>query len=409
MMDKLKSILTTNFFIGITSLIAALVSFYLLYIHYNAVAADSLLYKLCSVSSTINCNKVNLSASSELLGIPLAAYGLFFYVFIISGIIISKGIDRETFTKGMTLILLCLSALSVLMIVPLAIISFVVIEASCVYCIVTWVCSIAIFILFIRQKKNSGLKIISSARAFISEYSVSWQAGLLAFVTAALAVSILMTIFSYKSDNEKLRATHSSKVEEEVVTQFLSTLPINIDTKNLPVFLGKPDAKVAIVEYINFDCFACRKSFPVMHEISKKYPNSVKIYLKNYPIDAMCNPNVKEKRNGLSCMSSLISIGLRGKKNYPAFINGLMSSERLDPQNIFNTVKSVGLDNNEADKYVKDQAIIKKLLDEIDDAKKFGISATPTYIINGKVLKAGYMPVHLLERIIDMELAKTMR
>jgi uncharacterized membrane protein/protein-disulfide isomerase len=409
MSDRLKNIFIANFFIAITSLIASLASFYLLYIHYNAASADSLLNILCTVSGTINCNKVNLSASSELLGIPLAAYGLFFYLFIISGMLISRGIDREAFTKGMTVISLCLSAISVLLIIPLAIISFVVIQATCIYCIITWTCSIIIFILFIRVIKDSGIKLIPSAKAFISAYYKSWQVGLLVFIVVSLAVSILMTVFSFKSDNEKLRATYSAKVEEEVITHFINAQPINIDTKNMPVYMGKQDAKVTIVEFINFDCYACRKSFPVMHEILKKYPNSVKLYLKNYPIDAMCNPNVKEKRNGLSCMSSLISIGLRGKKNYPVFINGLMSSEKLDPVTVYNTVGSAGLVNNEADKIVKDPAIIKKLLDEIDEAKRFSISATPTYIINGKVLKAGYMPAHLLERMIDMELAKPLR
>ena len=49
-------------------------------------------------------------------------------------------------------------------------------------------------------------------------------------------------------------------------------------------FLGKADAKVAIVEWSDFQCPYCARATPLLTEVQKKYPNDVKIIFKHFPL-----------------------------------------------------------------------------------------------------------------------------
>jgi protein-disulfide isomerase len=56
-----------------------------------------------------------------------------------------------------------------------------------------------------------------------------------------------------------------------------------VSTKDAPV-RGDPDAKIAVIEFSDFQCPFCGRAVPLLDQISKTYGNKVKIVFKHLPL-----------------------------------------------------------------------------------------------------------------------------
>jgi len=121
-------------------LLGLLDSAYLTYIHY---APEQL---TCSIKR--GCDIVNLSKYATLWGIPVAAYGIFFY--LVGGFII---VNKQRFLLAWTIIGLLVSAY-------LTYLEAFVIKAWCQWCLVSAIIIILLFILaLVNTRKNYDLSI----------------------------------------------------------------------------------------------------------------------------------------------------------------------------------------------------------------------------------------------------------
>ncbi|HRV15607.1 MAG TPA: vitamin K epoxide reductase family protein, partial [Spirochaetota bacterium] len=128
----------------ITCGIGVIISAYLLYIHYFPLIPDAALYSLCTAGSTFDCNAVNTSAYAMLFGMPLAAWGMAFYLFFIAVILIYTIKTKHVILEfGM----LWLAIFAVLLSVVLGYISFVKIQKFCSFCMALWLCNVALLTL----------------------------------------------------------------------------------------------------------------------------------------------------------------------------------------------------------------------------------------------------------------------
>src|SRR5690606_23678943 len=47
---------------------------------------------------------------------------------------------------------------------------------------------------------------------------------------------------------------------------------------------GNPDARVAVVEFSDYQCPSCKAVHPVLDELVKKYPNDVRVVFRHFPL-----------------------------------------------------------------------------------------------------------------------------
>jgi protein-disulfide isomerase len=168
--------------------------------------------------------------------------------------------------------------------------------------------------------------------------------------------------------------------------------------------LGPPDAKVTVVEYASMTCSHCAHfAKDVWPDFKKKYIDTGKIHFvfREFPLD------------NLAAAASMLARCAGGDKTFPlievlfekqsewAFVEGNPVPK------LFEIAKQAGFTQESFDKCLTDQ----KLLDNITDGRKrasevFGVSATPTFFINGKKLD-GAPTIEAFDKIIEPLLAKS--
>ncbi len=176
-----------------------------------------------------------------------------------------------------------------------------------------------------------------------------------------------------------LPASAESKGPTEVpVAELMKPGPIG------EIALGAPEAKVAVVEYASMTCSHCAHfTVDVWPEFKKKYIDTGKVHyvFREFPLD------------NLAAAAAMLARCTGGDKTMP-FIEVLFEHQKdwafgegNPVPKLFEFAKQAGFTQESFDKCLTDQ----KLLDNITAgrthaAEVFGVSATPTFFVNGKKL-----------------------
>jgi uncharacterized membrane protein len=122
---------------------------------------------VCSLSSFFNCDLVNSSPYAELFGVPVALWGIFFYIFIfiLALFLLWKKEERHNSLRIAALVLHLSAIWGVLFSVYLFYVAKFIIGALCPYCIMMYAVNIG---LLIGTKVASGMS-YAEMRSFLSK------------------------------------------------------------------------------------------------------------------------------------------------------------------------------------------------------------------------------------------------
>ncbi|MFO1243133.1 MAG: DsbA family protein [Rickettsiales bacterium] len=147
--------------------------------------------------------------------------------------------------------------------------------------------------------------------------------------------------------------------------------------KNAPA-LGKPDAKVTIAEFYDYNCSACKFMFQgVSQYVKEGLPEDVRIVFKEFPIFG-------EQSEMLARMA--IAVNRIDKDKFFAFHSGMMGFKgHPTDEQISELLKSIGLDMA-AVKKEADSDAVKAI---VEKNKQLGIAlkigGTPFVVVNDQV------------------------
>ena len=91
------------FLLILGSIIGTVFAFISLYQHVELVNELKVSKSFCNLSASFNCDKVNDSKYAEFLGVPIASYGIFYYLIVLGCVIYylrSKKIKDEVFSNA---------------------------------------------------------------------------------------------------------------------------------------------------------------------------------------------------------------------------------------------------------------------------------------------------------------------
>jgi protein-disulfide isomerase len=168
----------------------------------------------------------------------------------------------------------------------------------------------------------------------------------------------------------------------------------DIDTSGAP-FKGPEDAPVVIVVFTDFQCPYCSEIVPILDHVHEKYPEDVKIVLKNYPL--------RKHNFARKAAEAALAAGKKGKFwEYHDLL--FQNYNKLTDEKIISISREVGLDEVEFEKLLKDPSIKNRIQKDISDGKKAGIKGTPSIFINGKA--ARNISLQGFDAVIKSELLK---
>lgn len=146
---------------------------------------------------------------------------------------------------------------------------------------------------------------------------------------------------------------------------------------------GKADSKIVLIEYGDFQCPSCGAVHPQVKVVTEEYKDKVAFVYRNFPLTSV-HPNA------LTAASAVEAAGLQGK--YWQMHDRVFESQS-EWENLTGTNRTdkfvayaveLGLNKDTFLKDVPGSAVSKKISFDQALAKKIGVSATPSFYLNGE-------------------------
>ena len=200
-------------------------------------------------------------------------------------------------------------------------------------------------------------------------------------------------------DAQKVGAEKAQE-DEKKSRQAEFTTPLQPVIEDGRVIFGNKDAPITIVEYSDFQCPYCSRGFQTVQQVKKEYGDKVRIVFKHLPLDfhPLAMPAARYFE----------AIAKQDPKKAEKFHDTVFENQgqlKDKGEGYFKeAAKKMGVDMKKLETDLKDEGITKKIATDMEEAKKFNMSGTPGFIINGVSLRGAY-PFPSFKEIIDQHLA----
>lgn len=149
-----------------------------------------------------------------------------------------------------------------------------------------------------------------------------------------------------------------------------------IDTVGSP-FKGLKDAPVIIAVFSDFQCGSCRMLATLLDEVVEKYPKTVKVVFKHFPL----------RSHKFSRKASISSMAAEKQGKFWDFHDAVFfHSNELSDGKISQIAQDVGLDMQKYQKDLNDPGTAALVDKDAREGLKIGVRSTPTVFINGRKL-----------------------
>ena len=203
--------------------------------------------------------------------------------------------------------------------------------------------------------------------------------------------------------NQKLRTRReeflqSLRSQAKIVMNLMPppVLRVELKVEGAP-FKGKADAPVTIVEFSDFHCPFCRRVLPTLDQIESRYGDKVRLVFRDFPIDNL-HPGARKGHEAARCANE------QGRF-WPYHDKLFANAPKASPEDLNAYAKEVGLDVAAFEQCFKSGKYRAAVQQDIEDGKKAGVSGTPAFFVNGRLI-SGAQPLNAFTRIIDDELAR---
>ena len=384
--------------IQILVLIGFLMTVELAHIYYVANYEKYALSSFCSVNDFIDCDGAARSMVAQCFGIPLAYWGMFFYLTVLFLSFVDR-LKNLRFLKFLEVFknprayITSLGTIAFTISMVLAGLSVYYIKKLCLLCCVTYIID-----LMIACVASDG-----TFKGFIQDFKTTFFDfidGVKKYTKTFIVLLILFVSFLTYSGITYNFVPHIKKSKSILKYRNIKYNPYRIKGN----LLGDKNANVTIELYSDYVCPLCYINNIMLHQAIKEFSN-VKVVHHNFPFDKECNEFISVNMHPKACFMARGAIAARNQNNYWEMSSLLYEQQ---PQNMDDMLKLAEELNFDIDKFQKDfnsQATSKEINTEINNAVKIKLDSTPTMFINGEK-QVGVLPYYELKEMLIKHGAK---
>lgn len=166
----------------------------------------------------------------------------------------------------------------------------------------------------------------------------------------------------------------------------------SVRTENAPS-IGSNDAPVTIIEFSDFQCTFCKEAKGTVRQVLKTYENDVRLIFKHLPLEI--HPQAFLAAQAAFCAEDQ---GL-----FWPYHDALFASEKLSPEAFNEVAIKIGLSLPKFKGCLLSDASRSAIRKDVQEARQLGIDSTPTFLINGRILR-GVRAFEEFKAVIDREL-----
>lgn len=145
------------------------------------------------------------------------------------------------------------------------------------------------------------------------------------------------------------------------------------------------DHKVTLIEYGDFQCPACGSYYPILKQLEDQYKDTVTFVFRNFPL-------ITIHPNAFSAARAAEAANLQGK--YWQMHDKLYETQQTwgnvssNQQTLFEEyARQLNLNMTQFTQDYASEAVANRINRDVDSGKKFDITSTPTFILNGQKIE----------------------
>ena len=375
------------------------------YVHHRLLF-DPRYASFCDINSTVSCSEVLLSRYSTAYGVPVSIFGAIWF----TGVLVLVGaslLGRESLRENIPGYLFAMSTAGLSVVLYLAYISFAVLKVYCPLCLTA---DAAVVGLFIVSGAATSFPMTTLPRRFLNDLKASIVspaaiAVVVLFVAAVGSAVVLFAREGVAAQDAAVSATAqaASADRRSEFERWYTAQP------RVPLIVPTEGAKVLIVDFSDFQCPYCKQAYlalkPVIDKYNAQQPNTVRLVLKDFPLDSKCNSGVQGGGPHPSACDAAVAVRLAKLKGRDQALEDWMFSDHQQEMTADNVRKWASEIGQVTDFDAKYAATIEGVKSDIAFGHTLQVSATPTMFING-VKVAGVLAPQYLDQAIAFELKR---
>ncbi len=375
--------------IGIVCAVGAIVAAFSTEQHFQIAREGFEHASFCAINNTINCDLVNASSFSELLGVPVAWWGTLYFLLLACMCFIAAYSKKEQRATASIASFMALAGVPFCLYLAYA--AYFIVGAVCIECLtmyaVTFIAAVGLFF---------ALRIpLTRAPAYIIDYARAACGGdnRLGFAhrawTHVIVVALVFGIGWVVIKNIQLGARplngSTLTVQEQVRAHYQQAASTITTDPSWPVW-GNPKAKISIVEFSEFQCPFCKLASFMIKPFLQEFRNDVAYYFVNYPLDMSCNSMLKEPMHPYSCYLSRAALCANERGSFWSYHDKLFrNQDNLSPALALDlAANDFGWSRDEFQRCIDAPATESKLAAQIAAGQDLGLMGTPALFLNGR-------------------------
>lgn len=175
--------------------------------------------------------------------------------------------------------------------------------------------------------------------------------------------------------------------EKEVKTEGPAIVQVGVSPEGYP-WKGAQNPVLEIHEFTDFQCPHCRRAHMLINKLVARYPDRIRVYHRNYPLDNTCNTMLDRPFHPRACELARIAVcaGQQGRfwemDDYLFHHAQEIASDKIASDKI---AKALELDMGKFDCCMGDTQTVVPIEADIEVAIGLGLRGTPAYVINGEI------------------------
>ena len=157
-------------------------------------------------------------------------------------------------------------------------------------------------------------------------------------------------------------------------TQWTSklTLPVSEDRDHIQ---GRPDARVTLLEYGDYECPYCGAAYPIIKEVQSRMGDRLRFVFRNFPITTS-HPHAERAAEATEAAG--------GQSKFWEMHDHLYENQRhLEDADLHGYAEQLGLDVGIFDQDLAGHQYAERVREDFMSGVRSGVNGTPTFYING--------------------------
>lgn len=386
------------------------------YVHARMVS-DPAYVSFCDVNARVSCSQVYQSRYGSVAGVPVALGGVVWFAGVLL-LALASARGPAASRDNVDGYLLVWSTIGLAVAMYMAYASFFVLQTVCLLCLVVYVAVIGIFLLAGSASATPVSRLPAAAAADIGHLARRpvGLALLLAYGAAAAGGAAWFAradrvpeIAAAATDGESGGEAAPGVDQQSEFERFWEAQPRMDFT--LPASGPQPDAAVVVVKFNDYQCPACANTeriyAPIFAKYASSHPGQVAQVTLDFPLDPACNDETPNGQHDSACEAAVAvrlaaAVSLEARERMAEWLYANQAG--LERDAIVEALEDIsGVDAARFD--ARYGAEIEQVKRDITIGAALPVQATPTYIINGVLLRGGLAP-RFFDAALAYELAR---